>query len=48
VRPDRYVCGVFKEERADAFAAAFQEKLASPVRDASFQIDRANTGFDRS
>jgi len=48
VRPDRYVCGVFKEEHADAFAAAFQEKLASPVRDASFQIDRANTGFDRS
>jgi len=38
---------VFKEERADAFAAAFQEKLASSVRDASFQIDRANTGFQR-
>lgn len=47
VRPDRYICGVFREERADAFAAALQEKLASPVRDASFQIDGANVGFQR-
>ncbi|HKF39358.1 MAG TPA: FAD-dependent monooxygenase [Ktedonobacteraceae bacterium] len=47
VRPDRYVCGVFKVERADAFAAAFQEKLAAPVRDTFFQIDRANIGFQR-
>lgn len=47
VRPDRYVFGVFKEEHADAFAAAFQKKLASSVRDASFQIDRANIGFQR-
>ena len=28
VRPDRYVCGVFKEERADAFAAAFPRETS--------------------
>jgi hypothetical protein len=27
VRPDRYIYGVFREERADAFATAFQEHL---------------------
>jgi hypothetical protein len=32
VRPDRYICAVFKKKQAEAYASAFRKKLASAIK----------------